>query len=204
MKTPRRLDFLQHFPTFIVIFNQFTKNLDKLYTRIFRMDHSIYWRKPHENPCSSFRVHRVQTDRRCGGLCFIICIDCTQIFTMQEGHHSHILEKLLLQWLQCYWYYKNLPPKPLIVFLTAILYKTRTLFECLLFGLKNRGLLILLLPDVSPVSVAGIFRGLGSWAVAWSLLNVLCLHHCTHLLWYHHVRGGCFWHHINCVQWSKQ
>ena len=39
-------------------------------------------------------------------------------------------------------------------------------FEYLLFGLKNRGLLILLLPDVSPASVAGIFRGHGSWVVA--------------------------------------
>ena len=37
------------------------------------------------------------------------------------------------------------------------------LFECLLFGLKDRGQIILLLPDVSPASVAGIFRGLGSW-----------------------------------------
>ena len=34
------------------------------------------------------------------------------------------------------------------------------IFECLLFGLRDRGLLILLLPDVSPASVAGIFRGL--------------------------------------------
>ena len=45
------------------------------------------------------------------------------------------------------------------------------IFECLFFGLKNRGLLILLLPDVSPASVAGIFRGLGSQVVARNLLD---------------------------------
>ena len=33
-------------------------------------------------------------------------------------------------------------------------------------GVKNRGLLTLFLPDVSPASVTGIFKGLGSWAVA--------------------------------------
>ena len=43
------------------------------------------------------------------------------------------------------------------------------IFECLLFGLENRGLPILLLPDVSPASVAGIFRGPGSWVVARNL-----------------------------------
>ena len=32
---------------------------------------------------------------------------------------------------------------------------TTLIFECLLFGLKTRGLLILLLPDISPASVAG-------------------------------------------------
>ena len=35
-----------------------------------------------------------------------------------------------------------------------------SIFECLPFGLRDHGLLILLLPDVLPVSVAGIFRGL--------------------------------------------
>ena len=49
----------------------------------------------------------------------------------------------------------------------------RCIFKCLLFGLKNRGLLILILPDVSPASVAGIFRGLGPWVVARSLLNCI-------------------------------
>ena len=61
----------------------------------------------------------------------------------------------------------------------------RNTFECLLFRLKNRGLLILILPGVSPASMAGIFRELGSWVVAQSLLNVLCLHHCTQLMWWH-------------------
>ena len=59
--------------------NQFTQNLNKLFTSNLRKNHSIYWWKPHENPCSSFRVFREQTDRqtdrRGGGLCFIICID---------------------------------------------------------------------------------------------------------------------------------
>ena len=58
--------------------------------------------------------------------------------------------------------------------LLEIILKCTVISEYLLFGLKNRGLLILLLPDVSPASVAGIFRGLGSWVVAQSLLNVLC------------------------------
>ena len=35
--------------------------------------------------------------------------------------------------------------------------QTTEIFECLHFGLKNRGLLIPLFPDVSPASVAGIF-----------------------------------------------
>ena len=35
--------------------------------------------------------------------------------------------------------------------------RSALILECLLFGLKNRGLLILLFPDVSPASVAGIF-----------------------------------------------
>ena len=38
--------------------------------------------------------------------------------------------------------------------------RSALIFECLPFGLKDRGLLILLLPDVSPASTAGIFRGL--------------------------------------------
>ena len=46
--------------------------------------------------------------------------------------------------------------------------RSALIFECLLFGLKNRGLSILL-PDVSPASVAGIFRGLVSWVVARSV-----------------------------------
>ena len=50
--------------------------------------------------------------------------------------------------------------------------------KCLPFGLKDRGLLILILPDVSPASVAGIFRRLRSWVVARSLLNVLCFSAC--------------------------
>ena len=49
--------------------------------------------------------------------------------------------------------------------------RSALIFEYLLFGLKNRGLLILLHPDVSPASVACIFRGLGSWVVARSLLT---------------------------------
>ena len=44
--------------------------------------------------------------------------------------------------------------------------RSALIFECLLFGLKDRGPLILLLPDVSSASVAGIFRGLGFWVVA--------------------------------------
>ena len=51
---------------------------------------------------------------------------------------------------------------------------------------------MLLLPDVSPGSVVGIFRELGSWVVARSQLNVLWLNHCTQLVWCHHVRGGRF------------
>ena len=70
------------------------------------------------------------------------------------------------------------------------------IFERLPSGLRDRGLLILLLPDISPASVTGIFRGLGSWVVARSLLNLLCLHHCTQLVWCHHVRGD--WFLIRC------
>ena len=35
--------------------------------------------------------------------------------------------------------------------------RSALILECLLFGLKNRGLLIFLIPDVSPASAAGIF-----------------------------------------------
>ena len=48
----------------------------------------------------------------------------------------------------------------MILPLTNSAIKLMRFFECLLFGLKDRGLLILLLSDVSPASVAGIFRGL--------------------------------------------
>ena len=44
--------------------------------------------------------------------------------------------------------------------------RSALMFECLLFGLKNRGLLILLLPDALPASVVGIFRRLDSWVFA--------------------------------------
>ena len=71
--------YLHHFQHLSLYSNQFTQNLNKLYTSIFRNNRSIYWWKPHENPFSSFRVFREQTerqtDRRGGGLCFIICID---------------------------------------------------------------------------------------------------------------------------------
>jgi hypothetical protein len=40
--------------------------------------------------------------------------------------------------------------------------RSSLIFEFLPFGLKDRGLLIIILPDVSPASVAGIFRGLNS------------------------------------------
>ena len=60
------------------------------------------------------------------------------------------------------------PPNDLF---SSALFAIRFYFECLHFGLKNRGLLMLLLPDVSPASVAGIFRILGSWVVARSLLQ---------------------------------
>ena len=56
--------FLRHFRHLSLYFNQFTLNLDKIYTRIVRMNHSIYWWKQHENSCSSFWVHREQTDRQ--------------------------------------------------------------------------------------------------------------------------------------------
>ena len=55
------------------------------------------------------------------------------------------------------------------------------LFECLYFGLKK------------PWStMAGIFRGLGSWVVPQSLLNFLWVHHSTQLFWCRHVCGSCF------------
>ena len=46
----------------------------------------------------------------------------------------------------------------IVVFQSYFLHnrELKIIFECLLFGPKNRGLLILLLPDVSPASVAGI------------------------------------------------
>ena len=63
-KLPDGLIFLHHFQHLSLYSNQLTPNLDKLYTRSFRMNHAIYWWKPHENPCSSFRVYREQTDRQ--------------------------------------------------------------------------------------------------------------------------------------------
>ena len=78
-KLPDGLIFCNPFQHLSLYSNQFTHNLNKLYIKIFPNNHSIYWWKPHENPCSSFRVYRAQTDRqtdrRGGGLCFIICID---------------------------------------------------------------------------------------------------------------------------------
>ena len=47
----------------------------------------------------------------------------------------------------------------------------------ILFGLKKRGLLILLLPDVSPASVAGIFREPGSWVIARTRSQVVSVDH---------------------------
>ena len=77
--------------TFIVIFQPIhTQNLDKLYTRTFRMNHSIYCWKLHQNPCSSFWVHREQIDRRGVGFCFIICIDFCSVI-------KHLLYSLLLE-----------------------------------------------------------------------------------------------------------
>ena len=84
---------------------QFTQNLDIIYTRICRMNHSIYWWKPHENPCSSFWVHREQTDRRGGGLCFIIWIDLSYLSLSGvfipgiETLNNIILRKLALLFL---------------------------------------------------------------------------------------------------------
>ena len=69
--------------------NQLTQNLGKVYTRIFRMNHSIYWWKPQENPCSSVRVHRGQTDRRGGWLCFIICIDKTDNMDKNDNNNQN-------------------------------------------------------------------------------------------------------------------
>ena len=51
--------------------------------------------------------------------------------------------------------YLSLKTKMLIYWFK--LSRSALILECLLFGLKNRGLLILLFPDVWPASVAGIF-----------------------------------------------
>ena len=50
--------------------------------------------------------------------------------------------------------------KPVDAILTYHYQYTLTIFECLLFGLKNHGLLILLLPDVSPASSEDLAPGL--------------------------------------------
>ena len=82
--------FFTPLPAFIVIFQPIhtNPNLDKSYTRIIRMNHSIYLWKPHENPCSSYWVHREQIDRqkdrRGGGLCFIICLDSLSLMSRYD------------------------------------------------------------------------------------------------------------------------
>ena len=64
MKVPDDLIFCNTFQHLSLYSTHFTQNLDKLYTRIFRKNHSIYWWKRHEYPCSSFRIHWEQTDRQ--------------------------------------------------------------------------------------------------------------------------------------------
>ena len=87
-KLPDGLIFLHHFQHLSLHSNQFTQNLNKLYTSIFRNNHSIYWWKPDGNPCSSFLVFREQTDRRGGGLCFIICIDIDIDYIVKSMQNS--------------------------------------------------------------------------------------------------------------------
>ena len=50
--------------------------------------------------------------------------------------------------------------------------RSALIFECLLFGFKDRDLLILVLPDVSAACVTGFCRGLSSWIVARSPLKM--------------------------------
>ena len=59
------------------------------------------------------------------------------VFFPGRGYNVHFWEEDIVYWFK--------------------LSRSALILECLLFGLKNRGLLILLLPDVSPASVAGTF-----------------------------------------------
>ena len=59
------------------------------------------------------------------------------------------------------------------------------LFKCLPFGFRGRGLWILILTDVSPASVAAIFRGLApvlSLGVYWTFSAYIVVHKCCDVI----------------------
>ena len=58
-------------------------------------------------------------------------------------------------------------------------------YKCLSSGLRGRGLLFLLLPDISPASVAGIFSGLAPvllLGVYWKLSAYIIVDKCCDVI----------------------